>query len=112
MSVGIEKISKTFFKKSVKILFNNFSDVKQYDMCYGYIQWIQLLEAKDNKRSAVTVVKIKNENWPHYTSFEQHRDLLLAAYLFNLEVELLSNSCNQPDDRTFEAFRVHRQSKS
>lgn len=79
-----------------------------YENCFGFLQNVRVLQTEGQVPDALTVVKLHNEPVTHYTTVPHHREIILDAYLYNLEVQLLTNSCNDQNDRGFAAFRIIR----
>lgn len=83
--------------------------ISNYENCYGFIENIRFVQTDSPYiEDAVTVVKLHNEPLSHYTVVPQHRELLMDAFYFGYETQLLTNSCTDSDDRGFAAFRIIR----
>ncbi|XP_055303405.1 uncharacterized protein LOC129569036 [Sitodiplosis mosellana] len=80
-----------------------------YENCYGFIQYLRILQTDEQEPDAITVVKLHNEELTHYTLIPHHRELIMDAYFYGYEVQLLTNSCTDSDDRGFASFRIIRQ---
>lgn len=88
-----------FFSESNGTVFEN---------CFGFIQYIRFLQDDDNQTpTELTVIKLKNEDKPNYTSIAQTKLILMDAYYYDLEVQLLTNSCGRGDGG-FSDFKVYR----
>lgn len=54
---------------------------------------------------STTVIKLQNEPVEHYTDVPHFRELLLNAFFYNFEIQLLTSSC-EAVDYGFAAFRM------
>lgn len=85
--------------------------ISSYENCYGYIENIRVLQTDSPYiEDAVSVIKLHNEPLSHFTIVPHHRELLMDAFYYGYEVQLLTNSCTDSEDRGFAAFRIIRTS--